>query len=118
MVRSSKRNRLISPEMPNRNRRDWSEIPEECTLMVLSRLGAIDVLTSAQKVCTLWRRLCKHPMVWRTVDMVNDHFFHDVHYDLDKMCRHAVDRSLGKVEDINVEYFGTDDLLKYITDRH
>lgn len=104
MVRSSKR-----------NRRSWAELPEEFTFLVLSRLGAIDVLTSAQKVCRLWRQICKHPIVWRTIDMSNDHFFHEVHYDLDKMCRHAVDRSSGGLEDINVEYFGTDDLLKYIT---
>ncbi|XP_062016464.1 putative F-box/LRR-repeat protein 23 [Rosa rugosa] len=117
MVRSStKRNRLNSAELPNRTRRNWSELPEELTFQVLSRLGAIDVLTSAQKVCTQWRRMCKHPMVWRTIDMANDHFFHEVHYDLDKMCHHAVDRSFGRVEDINVEYFGTDELLKYITD--
>lgn len=33
-----------------------------------------------------------------------------------RLCRHAVDRSCGGLLDINIDYFGTDDLLKYITD--
>ncbi|EXB51993.1 hypothetical protein L484_019770 [Morus notabilis] len=41
----------------------------------------------------------------------------DSNLDLDKMCRNAVARSRGRVVDINIEYFGNDELLKYITDR-
>ncbi|PQQ00972.1 F-box protein SKIP19-like [Prunus yedoensis var. nudiflora] len=37
--------------------------------------------------------------------------------DLDKMCRHVVDRSCGNLVDINIEHHCCDDLLKYITDR-
>lgn len=43
--------------------------------------------------------------------------FFDNDYDLEKMCRHAVDRSAGQLQDINIEYFATDDLLRYIADR-
>ncbi|KAF2317847.1 hypothetical protein GH714_041163 [Hevea brasiliensis] len=39
-------------------------------------------------------------------------------YDLGRMCRHAVDRSSGGLVDVNIEYFGTDDLLQYIADRN
>jgi hypothetical protein len=35
-------------------------------------------------------------------------------YNLDKMCRHAIDRSSGQLLDINLEFFLTDDLLNYI----
>lgn len=41
----------------------------------------------------------------------------DMDYDMVKICRHAVDRSSGALLHINIEYFGTDDLLLYIADR-
>lgn len=41
----------------------------------------------------------------------------DVEYDLGKMCRHAVDLSHGRLISINIESFGTDDLLNYIAER-
>lgn len=41
----------------------------------------------------------------------------DLDYDLKKMCRHAIDRSCGDLVDVNIEYFGTDELLEYITYR-
>ncbi|WJX32174.1 hypothetical protein P8452_20532 [Trifolium repens] len=36
---------------------------------------------------------------------------------LSKLCRYAVDQSCGRLEDIYIKYFGTDDLLKYVADR-
>ncbi|MED6169118.1 hypothetical protein PIB30_018457 [Stylosanthes scabra] len=48
--------------------------------------------------------------------MCNIGFNNSVDFDLEKMCRHAIDRSCGLLEDISIEYFGSDDLLKYITD--
>ncbi|CAL9015948.1 unnamed protein product [Prunus brigantina] len=96
--------------------RNWLDLPRDVTVSILSRLRAIDVLESAQKVCMGWRNICKDPLIWRTVDMSHgDCDF--AAYDLDKMCRHAVDRSCGNLVDINIEHNCTDDLLKYITDR-
>lgn len=43
--------------------------------------------------------------------------YHDMEFDLEKMTMHAVDRSCGQLLDINIEYFGTDQLLHYIADR-
>ncbi|KAM5566031.1 hypothetical protein ABKV19_019829 [Rosa sericea] len=98
-----------------RRQRDWTELPDIATESILSRLGAIDMLESAQKVCMKWRKIYKNnARIWRTVDMRNDG---DFPYDLEIMCCHAVDRSRGELVDINIEHFGTDELLHYITDR-
>lgn len=35
----------------------------------------------------------------------------DMEYYLEKMCRHVVDLSHGRLLSINTEFFGTDDLL-------
>lgn len=55
--------------------------------------------------------------MWRVIDMKNLGDLHDMPYDLSIMCRHAVDRCQGQLIDINIEYFGTDELLRYISQR-
>ncbi|KAB1222722.1 F-box protein SKIP19 [Morella rubra] len=104
-----------SPAHPPGDLRNWLELPRDVTASILLKLGAIEILTSAQNVCSLWRNICKDPSMWRAVDMRN---LGDLpyEYDFEKMCEHAVDRSGGELVDINIEYFGTDELLKYITE--
>ncbi|PON71646.1 F-box domain containing protein [Parasponia andersonii] len=101
---------------PEEERRNWVELPRDVTASILSRLGAMEILTSGQMVCKAWLEICKDPLLWRTIDMYNlgDP---DLGLDLEKICRHAVDRSCGELVDINLEYFVTDELLQYITDR-
>ncbi|KAJ8758672.1 hypothetical protein K2173_000393 [Erythroxylum novogranatense] len=97
--------------------RNWLELPPDVTASILLRLGAIEILTSAQVVCSTWRAICKEPSMWRSIDMHNLGDLWGMDYDLEKMCRHAVDRSSSGLIDINIEYFGTDDLLHHIFDR-
>ncbi|XVE94243.1 hypothetical protein REPUB_Repub01dG0264800 [Reevesia pubescens] len=97
--------------------RNWLELPLDVTASILSRLGAFEILTSAQNVCSQWRNICKDPLMWRSIDMHNFSELLDMDYDLEKMCFHAVDRSCGHLLDINVEYFGSDELLNHIAER-
>ncbi|KAE8702146.1 F-box protein SKIP19 [Hibiscus syriacus] len=96
---------------------NWLELPPEVTALILSRPGAIEILNSAQNVCSQWRKICKDPSIWRSIDMRNSGDLHDKDYGLKKMCAHAVDRSCSGLLDINIEYFGTDELLSYISER-
>jgi hypothetical protein len=98
--------------------RNWLELPRDLTASILLRLGAIEILENAQNVCTLWRNICKDPSMWRYIDMRNLGDLHDMPYDLEKMCLHAIDRSSGQLVGINIEYFGTDELLTHITQRY
>ncbi|CAG7859769.1 unnamed protein product, partial [Brassica rapa] len=94
--------------------RSWAELPSELTSSILRRLSAVDLLENAQKVCTSWRRVCKDPATWRKIDMCS---IDDGRFNLEFMCRHAVDRSQGGLVEINIWHFGTDSLLNYIADR-
>ncbi|CAA0393541.1 F-box protein SKIP19 [Arabidopsis thaliana] len=96
---------------------NWTELPPELTSAILHRLGAIEILENAQKVCRSWRRVCKDPSMWRKIDMHNLGDLDDMDYNLEIMCRHAVDRSQGGLVDIGIWYFGTVDLLNYIAHR-
>lgn len=92
----------------------WTELPDHITVMILSRLGGIDILSSAQKVCSKWLKIFKDPKMWRTIDMRNK-------LDLDTykpfyfhfLCETAIARSCGNLVDINIENFGTNELLKF-----
>ncbi|KAK3039746.1 hypothetical protein RJ639_027403 [Escallonia herrerae] len=105
------------PEPPAQRRRDWLDLPHELTATILRRLGAIEILENAHKVCTTWRNVCKDPAMWSTVDMRNAGDLGYASADLVKMAMHAVDRSCGQLVDINIEHFGGDDLLKHIGNR-
>ncbi|CAN6969871.1 unnamed protein product [Brassica rapa subsp. trilocularis] len=107
---------LFPPEPPllTGECRSWAELPSELTSLILRRLGSIDMLENAQKVCTSWRRVCKDTAMWRKIDMRNSG---DLVLNLEMMCRHAVDRSQGGLVEIDIWHFGTDSLLNYIADR-
>ncbi|KAI3455956.1 hypothetical protein Pfo_012619 [Paulownia fortunei] len=95
----------------------WIELPRDLTANILHRLGAIDILENAQKVCTTWRAVCQDPAMWRVIDIRNLDCVHGSLYDLNIMCRHAVDRSQGQLIEIHIEYFGDDEMLHYICER-
>ncbi|XP_059306471.1 F-box protein SKIP19-like isoform X2 [Lycium ferocissimum] len=95
----------------------WLELEENVWANILHKLGAIEILETAQKVCTTWRRICKEPSMWRIINMTNDGDLSDMDYDLEEMCRYAIDRSQGELVDINLEYFATGPLLENIAQR-
>lgn len=103
--------------LPADESRNWLELPTELMASILQRVGTIDILTSAQNVCTTWRRICKDSAMWRVIDIrcLGDSW--EMDFDLEKMARHAVDLSCGELVDLNMEYFGSDELLQYISDR-
>ncbi|KAJ9565694.1 hypothetical protein OSB04_001660 [Centaurea solstitialis] len=97
-------------------KRHWLQMPDEIMGgMILRRLGAIDILMNAQKVCRDWRRICKDPAMWKMIDMDYYSSFWYKKKDLEKLCKQAVHRSCGELIDIRLNYFVTDDLLKFIS---
>ncbi|CAA7046999.1 unnamed protein product [Microthlaspi erraticum] len=115
---SSSQSSLPPAAMKDRGYINWAELPPELTSSILVRLGAIDILENAQRVCTSWRRVCKDPFMWRKIVMHERGYLTDrVKYELAIMCRHAVDRSQGGLLEIEIWHFATDSLLTYIADR-
>jgi hypothetical protein len=90
---------------------NWLELPRDVTANIIQRLGAIEILCSACKVCPLWWNIYKDPHMWRTIRMRNLLWLNMV-----KILRNAVERSSGEVEDIDIKQIVTDDLFKYIVD--
>ncbi|KVH45300.1 hypothetical protein Ccrd_025734 [Cynara cardunculus var. scolymus] len=79
--------------------------------------GAVEILISAQKVCTTWRKICKDPPMWKVIDLHQSFEFDawDVDHDIDNLARQAVLRSCWELIDISIGCFGTDDLFEYIS---
>ncbi|KAJ1440416.1 Leucine-rich repeat [Sesbania bispinosa] len=92
---------------------NWLELPRDVTVNILQRLGVVEIVTRACQVCPLWWNICKDPLMWRTIHMISNRDTAS-RFDLVKICRYAVQQSCGHVEDISIENFGTNDLLKYI----
>jgi hypothetical protein len=93
---------------------NWLELPRDITTNILQRLGTIEIVTSACQVCPLWWNICKDPLMWRTIYMRdNDRYPYNT-MDLVEICRYAVERSCGHLEDIEIVSFCTDDLLQTI----
>ncbi|KAL8468593.1 hypothetical protein ACS0TY_031692 [Phlomoides rotata] len=89
----------------------WIELPKDITANILKRLGAVEILKSAQKVCSTWRRVSHDPSMWRVIDLENPERLME-QYDL--TCRQAVDRSQGQLVDLSLTYFGDDELINYV----
>ncbi|XP_016473729.2 F-box protein SKIP19-like [Nicotiana tabacum] len=96
--------------------RQWLDLPEEIWENILNRLGAIEILENAQKVCTMWRRVFKDPFMWRIIDISNCRGLSDSNH-FQKICSHAVDRSQGELVDIRLAFFATKESLAYVAER-
>ncbi|KAG2331365.1 hypothetical protein Bca52824_002545 [Brassica carinata] len=103
----------LTLEIKNGVFRNCSELPSELMTSIMQRLSAVEILENAQKVCMSWRRASKNPAMWRKIVM---HKVEGLGYNLDIMCRHAVDRSQGGLVEIEIWDFGTDSLINYIAD--
>ncbi|KAL6201478.1 hypothetical protein ACLB2K_025192 [Fragaria x ananassa] len=100
----------------NQNRRNWTELPDDITASILSRLKTVEILWTAQRVCMTWRRICKeNSLVWQSIDILDERYI-NLNYDMDKICRNVIDLSSGNLVDISIEYIGTDQLLKYLAE--
>lgn len=96
---------------------NWLELPEDVWFMILSKLKTIDIIENAQKVCMLFRKLCKQPAMFKIIDMFLPDAFMDLPCDLNVMTRFAVDRSAGGLIGISLEQLCDDDTLMYIVER-
>ncbi|KAI3931354.1 hypothetical protein MKX01_040271 [Papaver californicum] len=91
----------ISTEEPSSSAevKNWVELPPDVLSHIFLKLGAIDILFRAQSVCSMWRKVSKEPLLFRSIDMRN------------RMAREVVDRSCGKLVEYSMEHFGSDELL-------
>ncbi|KAM7271882.1 hypothetical protein ACFE04_031096 [Oxalis oulophora] len=98
------------------NSRNWLNLPDDVTAKILTNLGPVEILVTAQKVCPSWRRICKDSSMWRFVNIRNSGGENNESY-MEDMCRYIVDCSDGQLIEITIECFGSDKLLEYIAHR-
>ncbi|KAL8152438.1 hypothetical protein V2J09_010198 [Rumex salicifolius] len=96
--------------------RNWLELPRDVTMTILMKLRAVEILESAQFVCKLWYCLCKDPSMWRIIDAVN-FGERELMPSYEYMILDAINRSSGGLLEINIETFGSDELISNIAER-
>ncbi|KAJ3693321.1 hypothetical protein LUZ60_008801 [Juncus effusus] len=99
---------------------NWAELNGDILLLIFQKLVTIDVLMSGV-VCRSWRKVAKdEPELWRRIDMrklASGRTEGRRNWRLMELARIAIDRSKGNVEQFWIQYFGGDDLLKYLCGR-
>lgn len=93
---------------------NWLELPKDVTSKILQLLGPVEIVKNARRVCAMWRNICRDPSMWKSIEMIKAR---KSPYNLEKICMYAVDQGCDHVEEINVEYFATDELIKKIAER-
>ncbi|KAL8466313.1 hypothetical protein ACS0TY_035428 [Phlomoides rotata] len=93
----------------------WIELPGDVTANILRRLGAVEILQSAQKVCTTWWRVCQDPAMWRVIHIT--HIGDDRYGQIPAMCRRVLDLSQGQLLDLTIKGFWNVQLPNYVLDR-
>ncbi|KAJ4816012.1 RNI-like superfamily protein [Rhynchospora pubera] len=97
--------------------RNWSELPRDVLMLIFLKVGLLEVLQAAGSVCRSWRKVAKEePELWRRIDLT-DHPYGFEAFVLQDPTKLAIDRSGGLLEEFSVDYFGDDDLLRYLCDR-
>ncbi|KAI5447559.1 putative F-box/LRR-repeat protein 23 [Lathyrus oleraceus] len=111
-----------SNALTDSGQRNWLDLPRDAILSIFVKLDTVDLLVRAHNVCTTWRNISKDPFLYRTIDMSNldeletSFELMKTNSQLEILCHRAIDYSRGHAIDINIEYFGTDDLLSHIAD--
>ncbi|KAL6627721.1 hypothetical protein ACP70R_031447 [Stipagrostis hirtigluma subsp. patula] len=100
--------------------RDWAELPPDLISAVFHRLGPVQIMLAADKVCRSWRRAARdEPDLWRRIDMrgYRELSSRDL-VDLHKMAVDAVLRSQGQCEAFCGEGSNVnDDFLRILADQ-
>ncbi|CAM8988038.1 unnamed protein product [Rhodiola kirilowii] len=99
-----------SDELPN-----WLDLPPEVTVAILQKVDAVDIFNHVQLVCTSWHTICKDPSMWRSIVMLSERNIYDWNYfNVEKIARHAIDRSCGQLVDISIGWFESDEIIHYL----
>uniref|UniRef100_A0A1J3IE12 Putative F-box protein n=1 Tax=Noccaea caerulescens TaxID=107243 RepID=A0A1J3IE12_NOCCA len=108
-------NEHVPPVTKDKESSNWADLPAELTFSILIRIGTVDILKNAQRVCRSWRRVSKDPLMWRKIEIRSRGI---TDYEYDCLCRQAVDRSEGGLFELDIsDFVGDDSLLAYIADR-
>ncbi|XP_075093698.1 F-box protein SKIP19-like [Nicotiana tabacum] len=60
---------VVEPELEYATQSLGVYLPEDIWVNILQRLSTIDKLRSAGKVCSVWRRLLREPVMWDVIDL-------------------------------------------------
>ncbi|KAK8950693.1 F-box protein SKIP19 [Platanthera zijinensis] len=83
--------------------RNWADLPGDILSIIFKKIGAVEILLSAQSVCKPWRQLSLEPSLWRRVELRMDKRLDN--NNMAYLTMMAVERSEGCVEELYMESF-------------
>eukprot|EP00249_Psilotum_nudum_P013348 c24286_g1_i1 orf=378-1250(+) len=98
--------------------RSWAEMLPEVLVKSFQRLPLPDMFLTVPLVCKAWRKASLDPSLWESIDLrdwVEDFGFSSTY--VERMVKLVVNRSCGRLKDLLLSDYGTDDMLIYISER-
>ncbi|KAL5703713.1 hypothetical protein ACHQM5_022235 [Ranunculus cassubicifolius] len=93
-----------------------AELPLDVLSLIFRKLTPLEILGSAQWVCSSWWKVSKEPYLFRRIDL-RKYWKSSQTEKFMKMVMLAIDRSCGGLEEFLIaDYYG-EDLLKYVLDK-
>nr|XP_016494736.1 PREDICTED: putative F-box/LRR-repeat protein 23 [Nicotiana tabacum] len=105
---------VVEPELEYATQSLGVYLPEDIWVNILQRLSTIDKLRSAGKVCSVWRRLLREPVMWDVIDL-RDQKCIPVRV-MHALFSTAIERSQGQCTDFSYAFCGSGD-IPYLVER-
>ncbi|KAF9604329.1 hypothetical protein IFM89_005910 [Coptis chinensis] len=99
--------------------RNWLDLPRDVIILILTKLGLVEILCNAQWVCSLWRKITKDPQLFCSICIPREwKYLSKLALNAyEKLVKESVDRSCGQLVTFSCDFPVTDDLLHYVVDR-
>ncbi|PIA42637.1 hypothetical protein AQUCO_02000229v1 [Aquilegia coerulea] len=104
--------------------RNWLDLPQDVMDLIFMKLGAIDLIFRAQRVCSPWRKLAKQPQFFRCIDLRNPWrglsdpgdaaYDPGSYFEFEELAKEALSRCNGDLEEFSIEFFCTNELVYHI----
>ncbi|PIA41548.1 hypothetical protein AQUCO_02200170v1 [Aquilegia coerulea] len=106
--------------------RNWVDLPQDVTTMIFTKVGAVDILSNVQFVCSFWQTVSKDPQLFHSINIHQPDCVESLIEDDDqlvkgrrlyKLAEVAVDKSHGQLVEVCLENFDDIQLLHYMADK-
>nr|XP_043630208.1 putative F-box/LRR-repeat protein 23 [Erigeron canadensis] len=100
--------------------RNWLDVPPVVMANILKRIGLVEIVENARKVCTTWceicKDICKDPAMWQVI-YVDAPKNERARQTREETCKYILEKSQGQLVDLTVVNSHDKDLLSHVAER-
>ncbi|KAF9611130.1 hypothetical protein IFM89_027088 [Coptis chinensis] len=97
--------------------RNWLDLPKDVMLAIFMKLTAYEILFTAQRVCSSWRKLAKEPQLFRSIAIRHLWRCFRSNNGALRFTKELVDRSCRQLTDFSYDGDKSEMILRYVAHR-